>query len=329
VLLSLSGERVSIVNIHRVIQSLPGRPGEHEEAAWQEESYCATLIRAIRERKDSLSESQWSDLDYATTFICRKWPAFDEKPRSSIEMTWAGMGDKFLFNPFNRLFCSGKCTFTPEQTTHEGKIILCDFPMLKYGQETGRLINILLKLCFQRAWLRRNIKESGNPVFLWQDEFQYFVTPKADNLFQTTCRSSRVAVVCLTQNILNLAEVLGQQQPGAKTKSFLANLGTKYFLQQNCPDSCDYAASVIGREYRYMDNYSGGSQAGAQTSVGGSMQLVHIVEPGEFTRLLKPDGDNPYAEAIVHQSGRIFDATKTAKDPKGKNYLRVLFSRES
>jgi hypothetical protein len=92
-------------------------------------------------------------------------------------MTWSGMADKFLFNPFNRLFCSGKCTFTPELTTHEGKIIICDFPLLEYGHETGRLINIILKLIFQRAWLRRRLSESPNPVFIWQDEFPYFVAP--------------------------------------------------------------------------------------------------------------------------------------------------------
>ena len=66
--------------------------------------------------------------------------------------------------------------------------------------------------------------ESPNPVFLWQDEFQYFVT-RRDNFFQQTCRGSRVAVVCLTQNILNLAEELGEDQPGSKTKSFLRQSG--------------------------------------------------------------------------------------------------------
>jgi hypothetical protein len=48
-------------------------------------------------------------------------------------------------------------------TTHDGKIIICDFPMLEYGHETGRLINIILKLIFQRAWLRRKLEESPNP----------------------------------------------------------------------------------------------------------------------------------------------------------------------
>ena len=327
-LLDLAGERVSIASIDRVIKSLPTRPGEFEEETWQRQSYCAQVIASIRARKNTLTEEEWSDLDFATQYIFNKWPAFDERPRSSLEMTWSGMADKFLFNPFNRLFCSGKCTFTPEMATHEGKIIICDFPLLEYGHETGRLINVMIKLIFQRAWLRRNLAESPNPVFLWQDEFQYFVT-RRDNFFQQTCRGSRVSVICLTQNILNLAEELGEQQPGSRTKSFLGNFGTKIFLQQNDIDTCIYAADQIGKEYRYLDSWNAGS-GGNQTHAGvsGSKQLVHIIEPTEFTRLMKPDASNPYAQGIVYMSGRAFNATKTEQNPKGRNYLSVLFSRE-
>ena len=329
-LLDLAGERISIANIDRVIKSLPTKPEEHEQAAWQEQSFCAKLIKAIKARKETLTEDQWSDLDFATQYIFRKWPAFDERPRSSLEMTWSGMADKFLFNPFNRLFCGGSCSFTPEMTTHDRKIIICDFPMLEYGHETGRLINIILKLIFQRAWLRRNLEESGNPVFLWQDEFQYFVT-RRDNFFQQTCRGSRVAVVCLTQNILNLSEELGEQQPGSKTKSFCGNLAIKIAHQQNEPDTATFMADIIGKEYRYLDSFNAGGADPdrAHTSVGGSQQLVHIVEPVEFTRLLKPDAQNPLAQAIVYQSGKPFNATKTERNPKGRNYLAFHFTRET
>ena len=328
-LLDLAGERISIANIDRVIKSLPTRPYEYEEEGWQGSSYCAQLIASIRARKDTLTEDQWSDLDFATQYIFNKWPAFDERPRSSLEMTWSGMADKFLFNPFNRLFCNGQCSFTPEMTTHEGKIVICDFPLLEYGHETGRLINVILKLIFQRAWLRRKLSESPNPVFLWQDEFQYFVT-RRDNFFQQTCRGSRVAVVCLTQNILNLSEELGEDQPGSKTKSFLGNLAIKIFHQQNDTETCNYAADQIGKEYRYLDSWNAGSSGDNQAHAGvsGSKQLVHLVEPIEFTRLIKPDAANPHAQAIVYLSGRTFDATRTEKSPKGRNYLSVLFSRE-
>ena len=43
-LLDLAGEPISIANIDRVIKSLPTRPEEHEQAAWQDQSYCARLI---------------------------------------------------------------------------------------------------------------------------------------------------------------------------------------------------------------------------------------------------------------------------------------------
>jgi hypothetical protein len=328
-LLDLAGERISIANIDRAIKSLPTRPEEYEEAFWQQHSYCAQLVAQVRSRQDSLTQDQWSDLDFATQFIFKKWPAFDERPRSSLEMTWSGMADKFLFNPFHRLFCGAECSFTPEMTMLDRKIVICDFPLLEYGYETGRLINIALKLTFQRAWLRRNLADSPNPVFLWQDEFQYFVT-RRDNLFQQTCRGSRVAVVCLTQNILNLSEELGEAQPGSKTKSFLGNLAVKIFHQQNDTETCQYAADQIGKEYRYLDNYGAGTGENGQGhfNAGGSRQLAHIVEPIELTQLIKPDARNPQAEGIVYLSGAAFNATRTPNCPQGRNYLRVLFSRE-
>jgi hypothetical protein len=328
-LLDLAGERISIVNIDRVIKSLPTRPEEHETVVWQKESYCGQLIDGVRARQDSITPEQWSDLNFAIQYIFTKWPAFDERPRSSLEMTWAGMADKFLFNPFNRLFCSGTCSFTPEMTTHEGKIILCDFPMLEYGHETGRLINVILKLIFQRAWLRRNLSDSPNPVFLWQDEMQYFAT-RRDNFFQQTCRGSRVAVVCLTQNILNLSEELGETQPGSKTKSFLGNLGIKIFHQQNETETLTYSAEQIGRVYRYLDSFNTGTSGEdhSHSSFGASRQLAYLLEPIEFTRLIKPDSTNPLAEAIVYQSGKIFNASRFDRNPEGSNYLRVHFSRE-
>jgi hypothetical protein len=329
-LLDLAGEPISIATIDRVIKSLPSRPGEYEEEAWQKESYCATLIERIRGRKETLTEEQWSDLDFASQYVFRKWPAFDERPRSSLEMTWSGMADKFLFNPFNRLFCCGQCTFLPEMTTHQNKIVVVDFPMLEYGHETGRLINVLIKLIFQRAWLRRKISESPNPVFLWQDEFQYFVT-RRDNFFQQTCRGSRVAVVCLTQNLHNLSEELGEQQPGSKTKSFAGNLALKIAHQQNEPDTATFMAEQIGKEFRYLESFnaSGGQTSEhSHASVGASQQLHYILEPTEFSRLLKPDSDNPLSEAVVYQGGKTFSATVSKFNPRGCNYLRVLFTRE-
>lgn len=324
VLLSLSGEPISIANMHRLIQSLPSRPGEFEEAAWQSDSYCANVIRAIRERKETLTTEQWQDLDMATHYAFKRWPGLDERPRSSIEITWASMADKFLFSPFSRIFCSGRATFVPELTTHQGKLIVVDFPTIEYGHETGKLINILTKLIFQRAWLRRDLTQSSNPCFLWQDEFQTLITRRC-NAFQQTCREVRLSVVCLTQNILNLSEELGEQQPGSKTKAFLGNLMLKIFHQQNDPETNTYAAELIGKQYRYLDSYNMDAKGAA--NVGAAQQLVYNVEPIAFSQLMKPDGSSPISTAIVYQGGKAFNATITGGNPAGSNFLTVAFSR--
>jgi hypothetical protein len=329
-LINLSNEPLSITSIYRAIQSFPSRPGEHEEKAWQDTSYTASLIDSIRRRKDSLTETQWKDLTVATEFVFGKWASYDEKPRSSIEMTFAGMADKFLFSPFREKFCSGTYSFSPEQATHEHKLIILDTPVLACGRETARLIQILIKLVFQRAWLRHSYQPGCcHGAVLVQDEFQMLIS-RFENHFVQVCRSSAIAPIFITQTILNLAEEMGESQPGSKTNAFLNNLSIKIAHSSTCPDTCEYLSRVIGREYTYLENFNAGSSGLGQThtSVGGSRHLAHIVEPIEFTRLLTPDGENPNAEAIVTVGGAIFKATVTPRKPQGSNFIRVLFSRE-
>jgi hypothetical protein len=86
---------------------------------------------------------------------------------------------------------------------------------------------VLWKLNFQWCVERRNTGKQDNPVFLWMDEAHHFLT-SGDQLFQSTCRSSRVATVMLTQNISKLYAALGGSQNG-QADSLLACLTTKFF----------------------------------------------------------------------------------------------------
>jgi type IV secretory pathway TraG/TraD family ATPase VirD4 len=327
--ITLAAEPLSILNIHRAIQSFPSHRGEHEEPDWQAQSYTASLIKAIRKRQDTLTASNWRDLDVATEFVFSKWASYDEKPRSSIEFTFSGMADKFMFSPFREMFCSGTYSFTPEQATHEHKLIILDIPVLSVGRETARLMQILVKLVFQRSWLRHPFKDGCcNGAMLVQDEFQMLMS-RFENHFVQVCRSSGIAPIFITQTILNLAEEMGESQPGSKTKAFLNNLSIKIAHRSTCPDTCNYLADVIGHEYRYMEGFNAGGGKDMHTGVSGSKQLVHIVEPSTFTRLESPDGANPCAGTIVFCGGDRFGATRTADDPQGRNYLHVLFSRNT
>jgi type IV secretory pathway TraG/TraD family ATPase VirD4 len=322
-LLKLAREPISIISIHKTISSFPSRPEQHEEASWLNSSYTASLINKIRERKDTLSAIEWADLEVATEFVFYKWPNLDEKPRSSIEMTFSGMADKFLFSPFREMFCSGTYSFTPEQVTHEHKIIILDIPVLELGRENARLMQIIVKLVFQRAWLRHPYKPGCcNGAMLVQDEFE--------NHFVQVCRSSAIAPIFITQTILNLAEEMGESQPGPKTKAILNNLSIKIAHNSTCPETCNYLSDVIGKTYRYLDNYSAGSSGDNQshTNIGGSRQLAYIVEPITFSQLARPDGESPYAAAIVYCGGRTFSKANNAQNARGDNYLHVHFSRE-
>jgi hypothetical protein len=330
VMLSLAGEAISITSIDNVIASLPSEPAQIEDADWQKTSFCGKLIWELRDRKDTFTPSQWDDLDKAINFALVKWPRLDNRTSSNIESTWSGMASKFGFDPFRRMFSSGKYSFTPEQVTHEHKIIILDMPVLEMGREASRLCQILVKIVFQRAWLRHQYKPGCcNGAVLFQDEFA-FLMHKHENHFHMVCRGSAIAPVCITTNILGIAaEEFGEGTPGSRTLGFLGNLPVKIFHSQTDTQTCQYAADQIGREYRYVSGYNAsGDQRNAHAGVSGSAQLTHIIEPVEFTRLLKPDGSNPYAEAIVYAAGKRFHATKTQSDPQGRNYLRVMFSRE-
>jgi hypothetical protein len=329
-LIRLAKAPLSIVNVAKAIQSYPKETGEEDTPEWANKSFTASLIKTIEDRQSELSETDWQDLKVATEFIFGTWPAYDPRPRGSIEMTFLGMADRFLFSPWREMFSSGAYDFTPEQITHEHKILIIDIPVLQYGRDTSRLMQLIVKLTCQRSWIS-HAYEPGccNGALLVQDEFQTLFS-KFETHFVQVCRYSAIIPLYATQTILNVAEEMGEQQPGPKSKAFLNNLSIKIAHNSaGCPDTCQYLADTIGKEYRYLDGFNAGeSGQRAHTGFSGQKHLAHIVEPIEFTRLMAPDGENPCAEAIVYRAGKAFEVTKTDANPRGRNYLKVTFTRD-
>jgi type IV secretory pathway TraG/TraD family ATPase VirD4 len=330
VVLANAGEPISITSMHNVVSSLPIQPEQLDNPEWQATSECSRLISRLKERKNSFSKSQWEDLDIAIVYLLEKWPNLDTRTRSNIESTWSGMASKFTYSPFREMFCSGRFDFTPEQLTHERKILIVDMPVLEYGRQTSRICQILIKLVFQRAWLRHQYKPGCcNGAFLFQDEFS-FLMHRNESHFHSVCRGSGIAPICACQNILSIAaEEFGEQEPGAKTLGFLGLFAVKFFMANNETMTNNYAADQIGKQYRDVSGWNAGEgQSHSHFGVSANQQLTHLIEPIEFTRLMKPDGENPLAEAICYMSGRSFNATKTQQRPQGLPYLRVHFSRD-
>ena len=168
VVLSSAGERISIISLHRFIASLPIDPEQVESPSWQNSSYCAGVISNLKKRSESLGATRLDDLDIAVVFLLEKWPNLDSRTRSNIESTWSGMASKFTYSPFREMFCSGRFDFVPEQASHERKIFLIDMPVLEYSRETSRICQVLMKLVFQRAWLRHQYRPGCcNGTFLF------------------------------------------------------------------------------------------------------------------------------------------------------------------
>jgi hypothetical protein len=330
VVLSNAGELISITSLHRLISSLPQEEGIADTEEWQKSSECARILEQLKSRYATLSVSSKDDLDIAVVHLLSKWASLDYRTRSNIESTFSGMSSRFVYDPFRSLFCSGRYDFTPEQITHEGKILIVDMPALEYGRQTSRICQVLIKLIFQRAWLRHQYTPGCcNGAVLFQDEFP-FLMHRDESHFHTVCRGSAIAPICACQNILTLAsEEFGEDTPGAKTLGFLGLFGTKVFMANNEMQSNNFAADQIGREWRFIEGWNAGEGQHGSSHLGvtGGKQLVHLVDPIEFTRLMRPDGENPLAEGILHMNGRSFNATKTQNRPQGLPYLRVHFSR--
>ena len=322
----IAREPISIVSMNDFIQSLPTEKDQHKTEEWQSNSYCADVLAKIRMRNEAggFSPDEADDVEMVMWFVCKKWPGLHERERGIVAATWYGMADRFLYQPYKRLFSSGVCTFVPEMATHEGKIILVDFPVLETGQETSRFVNCMMKIFFQQAWLRRNFAKVPRVAFLAADEAQNFVLPKGrDNFFSQSCRSAGIVVLMATQNLSQIAEEFGEYQIGAKTKAWLGNLALKIAFQQNDVDTNTYYADLIGKEYRMLRSMSLREDA----EISQSEHLAYKVEPDVWAGLRKPDGDNPIAEAIVHFGGKRFEATRCEDYPNGLNYVRAHFMR--
>jgi type IV secretory pathway TraG/TraD family ATPase VirD4 len=281
--------RLSLPEIYQLIMSAPQSPEDVHDSGWQASSLCFQLIEQGEER---------------------------------IVSSFTSMADAFLRGTLRELFCT-ETNIVPE-LTHEGAIIVLDLPIKDYA-EIGQFAQILFKLIWQRSTERRNTEQHPNPVFLWADESQYFVTSH-DQLFQTTARSARACTVYLTQNLSNYYAALGGESTRAEADSLLGNLQTKIFHANGDHVTNTWAADLFAKSWQFRGNFSssrsfmpGQDGMSSQQGSGVSQTLEWDVIPQEFTTLRKGGPQNDLnVDALIFQGGRIWGAT-------GSNCLRTSF----
>jgi type IV secretory pathway TraG/TraD family ATPase VirD4 len=312
--------RLSLPEIYQLIMSAPQSPEDVHDSGWQASSLCFQLIEQGEEREKP--EAKRLDFELTARYWLTEYPALAAKTRSIIVSSFTSMADAFLRGTLRELFCT-ETNIVPE-LTHEGAIIVLDLPIKDYA-EIGQFAQILFKLIWQRSTERRNTEQHPNPVFLWADESQYFVTSH-DQLFQTTARSARACTVYLTQNLSNYYAALGGESTRAEADSLLGNLQTKIFHANGDHVTNTWAADLFAKSWQFRGNFSssrsfmpGQDGMSSQQGSGVSQALEWDVIPQEFTTLRKGGPQNDLnVDALIFQGGRIWGAT-------GSNCLRTSF----
>ena len=314
--LVLSGEPLTLEAISRFIAEAPTSIEEVASEAWQNNSYCAQIIRRAEQKNKTVREQH--DFETAVRYWLKQFPELSDRTRSGIVATYTSVSDLLSHGLAWELF-STETTFVPDVSWKDGAIILLDLPIQEFG-EVGRVCQGLFKTLWQKAVLRRDLSESNRGVFLWADEAQNFIS-SFDYLYQSTCRSSRACTVFLTQNVPNVRAVLGRGSSD-EANSFLGNMVTTIFHAQSDPVTNQYAADLISQEITTNYSFSSGSSlSGMNHSSGGSETLRYKVLPSEFTRLRKGGPEAGFvADAIVFGGGRVFRAS-------GDTYLRTTFKQ--
>lgn len=305
----------------RIAYSLAMDKVDMQVQAWKAK-LSATQLNAIKSSHEftRLASEALPDvrtMGFINNFFTDAYRNIAEKTRSIIDFNLLGFLNNLLREPVYSLFCRNPSNFTPEDCLN-GKIILINLPVKDY-HKVGRDAQVMFKYIWQRAMERRRIAQNGRPVFLWADESQTFLH-EHDAVYQATARSSRIATVYISQNLPNYFAALGGKAGEYRVKSFLGTLGTKIFHANADMETNNYAASLIGQDYRQKDTYSRTVAGDFSTSQGRSWELEYIIRPEEFVSLKTGGPENNYrVEGIMHVQGKQLS--------KNTNFKRVRFNQ--
>jgi hypothetical protein len=286
--------------------------------AWEKTVDTAALVEnRTYERESEKACPDVRLLKIVDEFFTRQFIPLAEKTKSIVSFSFTAFLSRLIREPIYSLLCGGITTVTPEDCM-KGKIVLIDLPV-KFFDKAGRDAQIILKYCFQRAFERRTVDDTTRPLFIFADESQHFIH-EHDATFQTTSRSSRVAVVYLTQNLPNYYANMGGDKAEENVKSFLGNFNTKIFHANADIETNKYASELLGDVYEEtigITNTVGQNMSRAQSS---QLDLKRLIRPETFARLLTGGPDNKHVvEAIFFRQGKPFST--------GRNAIKVLFKQ--
>lgn len=307
--LVLSGQQVTVPNLHRLVIAAPRSSDEALNEAWQRESFLFQCLRSAGSAR--MNDSQRADFELAITFFMEEWAVLNSRTRSTVESTLTSATDALSRGAVRDMVSAPHPNFSPA-SLYDGAIVIVDFPVLVY-RDIGQLIQVVLKYCTQRCHGRRDISRNARPTFIVCDECHLLIVD-ADQAFQTTARSSHTAVVYATQSLSTYLEAFGTQSE-ARVHSLLGNLQTQVFHQQTDIKTIGYVQELVGRSRQLFMNSNAtrggdwlaplwGESSGG--SAGFSESFEFELQASELNGLAKGGPPHWFTEAIVYQGGRRF-----------------------
>jgi len=323
-LLKCAGEKVTVENMYRLIVTAPTSISVLGSTEFRESSYCFKCLSNASDNYDKSDkdnmELHFEDFDIAFLYWTNEFPNLSEKTRSIIVSMFTTTADSFIRGNLKKLFITDENKISaPPELARQGAIIILDLP-IKKRDNVGRIGQSVYKLMFQKAMERVPFDDNTRPVFIWSDENQFFIN-SYDLEFQQTARSAGVATFYLTQNIPNYHINLGENGE-TKANSLLGNLSTKIFLAQPDTKTNEWASKLIGESWQMQTSSSSSFDPEKQASMSANISehKRHIIEPTEFTQLLRGGPKNNFiVSAIIHQIGRVWST--------GDNYLVTYFKQ--
>jgi hypothetical protein len=247
--------KVRLPDVGELVLSTPQNIEEGASDHWNQTSFFAhTVKKATYAPVRPLPPADMRSIQHY--FL--KWVRMEHKTRSNIEATLSTTLAGFEKGAMRELFTT-TTNIVPE-LTHEGALIVVDLPKHTWG-DAGITAQHILKYAWQRAAQRRKPDTQQRPVFLWADESQYFISD-ADAEFQSTARSYRAATVYMTQSLNAYKHAIGGVNAENTVMALVGNLRTQIFHQSGNPDTCNYAAKLVGKGLHWRENVSEGSSEG-------------------------------------------------------------------
>jgi len=265
VLFSATGT-LSIPDIIRFITTAPASVKEVTDRAWQDRSFMYKIMNAACHRPVvPMARGAMQDaLNYWSEQFC----TIPDRTRGNVTITITTVLDRFNHGRLRRAFCEGT-TLVPE-LSFGGALILSAMPT-SIWQEDGVIATTLFKFLWMRAVLSRNNLEPRHrerPVFLWCDEAQEtLLDGSTEGEFLSTCRSSRCAVVYLSQTLPGYIAKIGGDSPRDAALGLVGKFANHVLMANACPETNEFAARMLGRVVTRRGTYNTGKSESVNIGV--------------------------------------------------------------